>query len=153
MMKKILKESEHLLRLAGVFALGVVAFLIIRTVLVPPQFGLYGHYRPQALNEIRELPIRFAGDQACALCHDDVVKLKSEGKHANVACEACHGPLYQHADAPADFKPTLPKVATLCVRCHEADAAKPKWFPQVVSKEHSGGAACDTCHQPHKPNS
>jgi protein-arginine kinase activator protein McsA len=39
----------------------------------------------------------------------------------------------------------------LCVRCHEANIAKPKGFPQVVSAEHSTGVSCDTCHQPHSP--
>ena len=29
--------------------------------------------------------------------------------------------------------------------------AKPKNFPQVNAVEHSGGAACNTCHQPHSP--
>lgn len=151
-MKKILKESEHLLRLAGVLAAGLVAFLFIRQALVPHDFGRYGHYRAPALSDIRKQPIRFAGHQTCELCHDDVAKLKSQGKHANIACEACHGPLFQHTDNPTDIKPQLPNVATLCVSCHEADAAKPKSFPQVASKEHSGGAACNSCHQPHKPN-
>ena len=41
--------------------------------------------------------------------------------------------------------------AVLCVRCHEANSAKPKTFPQVASAEHSSGMPCDTCHQPHSP--
>ena len=43
------------------------------------------------------------------------------------------------------------EAAVLCVRCHQANIAKPKQFPQVVAAEHSGGAACDMCHQPHSP--
>jgi hypothetical protein len=42
-------------------------------------------------------------------------------------------------------------AAVLCVRCHEANSAKPKTFPQVASAEHSAGLPCDTCHQPHSP--
>jgi hypothetical protein len=59
--------------------------------------------------------------------------------------------LAKHADDPSSLTPKLPVVADLCRRCHEKDAAKPKGFPQVVTAEHSGGAACDSCHQPHSP--
>jgi protein-arginine kinase activator protein McsA len=48
--------------------------------------------------------------------------------------------------------PKLPEVANLCRRCHERDAAKPKNFPQVATAEHSGGMACNNCHQPHNPH-
>ena len=68
------------------------------------------------------------------LCHDDEAKARAAGKHAHVACEACHGPLAQHADDPAAHVPQLPDVANLCRRCHEKDAAKPKNFPQVVDR-------------------
>jgi hypothetical protein len=39
----------------------------------------------------------------------------------------------------------------LCARCHEANSAKPKSFPQVATAEHSAGLACQTCHKPHSP--
>jgi protein-arginine kinase activator protein McsA len=47
--------------------------------------------------------------------------------------------------------PTLPDTAVLCARCHEANIAKPKAFPQVVSADHSNGVVCKTCHVPHSP--
>jgi len=74
------------------------------------------------------------------------------GRHATVACEACHGPLAKHADDPGANVPKLPQVGDLCRRCHEKDAAKPQGFPQVVTAEHSGGVPCDSCHQPHNPH-
>jgi hypothetical protein len=86
------------------------------------------------------------------LCHDDEGKARAAGKHAHVACEACHGALAQHADDPAAHVPKLPEVANLCRRCHEQDAAKPKNFPQVATAAHSGGMACNNCHQPHNPH-
>jgi hypothetical protein len=49
------------------------------------------------------------------------------------------------------LKPAKPDTVQLCRKCHEKDAAKPEKFPQVVTAEHSGGAACNTCHQPHNP--
>jgi formate-dependent nitrite reductase cytochrome c552 subunit len=85
------------------------------------------------------------------MCHDEEAKVRAAGKHAHVSCETCHGPLAKHAGDPAALKPVLPNVATLCVRCHEHDQAKPKTFPQVVSADHSNGMACNDCHKPHSP--
>src|SRR5579871_7021735 len=132
---KTLRDSEHLIRLALVIVVGVLIFFAIRRMVVPPSFGKYGHYRAAALDEIRARPVSFASQALCEACHDPVAQTRAQGKHAQVACEACHGPLAQHADDPEVHKPQLPDVATLCVRCHEADPAKPKRFPQVISKE------------------
>ena len=96
-------------------------------------------------------PVVYAGHQACESCHTDVHELKSKGVHARVACESCHGPLARHADDPTALQPPKINVSTLCVRCHEANIAKPKNFPQVASVDHSGGVVCDTCHKPHSP--
>lgn len=150
-MRKIFKDIEHLMRLVVVLAAGVLVFLVARRVLVPPGFGQYGHYRPGALDDNRVRPVKFAGRTACELCHEDIVTTKKAGKHVIVGCEACHGPLAQHTEDPTANKPKRPNAATLCVRCHEADPAKPKAFPQVASKEHSGGEICSSCHNPHKP--
>ena len=148
---KDLKDAGHIFRLAGVFAVGVLLFLILRGFLVPKSFGEYGHYRGNALAEIAARPVNFAGHETCETCHSDVLDKKKTGKHAHVNCEACHGPLAKHADDPTSVTPAKLDTAVLCVRCHEANAAKPKSFPQVVSADHSTGLPCDTCHQPHSP--
>jgi hypothetical protein len=145
-----MRDSEHLLRLAGVFAVGVLTFLLLRAFLVPRSFGEFGHYRGDAISEVAALPVKYAGHQTCEGCHGDPGD-KSKGKHARIACEACHGPLDKHAEDPVSIVPVKPDPAKLCVTCHEASAAKPKWFPQVDSKEHSAGAACNACHRPHNP--
>ncbi|MBZ5508666.1 MAG: cytochrome c family protein [Acidobacteriia bacterium] len=146
-----LKDAAHLFRLAGVFAAGILIFILVRSYLVPKSFGQYGHFRGDALTEIKAQPISYAGHQACEACHSDVLDLKSKGKHAQVNCEACHGPLAKHADDPGGVTPEKLDTAKLCVRCHEANSAKPKKFPQVASMEHSGGLACNECHTPHSP--
>jgi hypothetical protein len=145
------KDAGHLFRLAGVFVAGILLFLVLRGFLVPKSFGEYGHYRGNALSEIAVRPVNFAGHETCEGCHADVLEKKKDGKHAHVNCEACHGPLAKHADDPASVTPEKLDTAVLCVRCHEANAAKPKSFPQVVSADHSSGLPCDTCHQPHSP--
>jgi uncharacterized CHY-type Zn-finger protein len=147
----VFKDAGHLFRLVLVFLVGVVLFLVIRGFLVPRSFGEYGHYRGNAIGEIAARPISYAGHQVCESCHADVLEVKSKGVHKGVACEACHGPLAKHADDPASVQPAKLDTAVLCVRCHEANLARPTNFPQVVSAEHSGGAACKTCHQPHSP--
>lgn len=145
------KDTEHLARLAAVMIIAVVAFIVLRTAVVPRSFGQYGHYRGAAIAETAARPIAFAGHAACEACHTDVADLKKQGRHVVVSCEACHGALARHADDPASVTPAKLDTAVVCARCHEANTAKPKGFPQVATADHSGGLACDTCHQPHKP--
>ncbi len=150
-MSRFLRDSAHLIRPALVLLAGLGLFLAIRAAVIPKGFGKYGHYRPAALEMIRSTPISYAGHDACAMCHDEVVSKKAGGAHAHVNCEACHGPLAAHAADPSAVKPVLPDVANLCRRCHEKDAAKPAAFPQVAAAEHSNGMLCNACHQPHSP--
>jgi hypothetical protein len=150
-MSQRFKDAEHLVRVIVLFVAGIVIFFIVRRAVIPAGFGKYGHYRDGAPTEIAARPVSYAGHQACELCHGDIAETKKSGSHAGVGCESCHGALAKHADDPSAMKPTRPNTAVLCVRCHEANAAKPKKFPQVDSKEHSGGTACGECHQPHKP--
>lgn len=144
------KDIEHLIRLAVAMALGVLAFVLLRAVVIPRSFGQYGHYRGDAIREIAARPIAFAGHAVCESCHIDAVDQKKLGKHVVVPCEACHGALAGHSEDPSVTPPKL-DTAVICVRCHEANSAKPKAFPQVVTADHSDGIACDTCHQPHRP--
>ena len=147
---RIFRDAGHLFRFAGIFVVGTLAFVGIRAWLVPRTFGQYGHYRGAAITEIAAKPIHYAGREACETCHAEIADKKKQGKHASVGCEACHGPLANHADDPS-IQPAKLDTAVLCVRCHEASAARPKNFPQVASADHSNGLTCETCHQPHSP--
>lgn len=145
------KDFEHLIRMALVLVAGAILFLLIRHEIVPASFGRYGHYRAASIDDIRARPVSFAGREVCETCHEDIAKTKNSGKHAGLGCEACHGPNAKHTDDPTGVAAMKPDPKTLCVRCHEADPAKPKHFPQVASVEHSGGVSCAECHQPHSP--
>lgn len=145
------KDIEHLVRLAVVIAIALVAFVVLRTLVVPRSFGQYGHYRGASIAEAAARPIAFAGHDTCEACHTDVVDQKKQGRHVVVPCEACHEPQAKHADDPASVKPPKLDTALVCSRCHEANSAKPKAFPQVATADHSGGLAGDTFHQPHRP--
>lgn len=146
------KDTEHLLRLGGIFIAGALLFLVARHFLVPSSFGQYGHYRGDAIAEVAARPVSFAGHELCEACHPEVSTMKSAGKHVGVSCEACHGPQQRHADDPGNVKPPKLSAEILCVKCHEANPAKPATFRQIASKDHYAGLACDVCHQPHSPH-
>lgn len=149
--RNLFQDKEHLVRMAGIFALGIVLFLVLQLALVPDTFGLYGHYRASAIGDAVRKPLVHAGRDACARCHGAVVDAQKAGKHATLGCEGCHGALAQHVAAPSRVKPRKLASATLCPVCHEANIARPRTQKQVNSAEHSGGEACDTCHAPHAP--
>jgi hypothetical protein len=150
---ELIRDKEHLFRLALLFVAGIAVFLLVRGLLVPEGFGELGHYRVGALQDNRDKPLVFAGRAICADCHGDVAEAKAAGKHAGVGCEACHGPQAAHAQAddPSAAKPEKPDPANLCLVCHRDNAAKPAGFPRVDPKEHNEGASCVDCHAPHSP--
>ena len=139
------------MRLAGLFAVGALLFVVFRWLLVPADFGIYGHYRAGALEDNRQRTPVFAGVDACGECHDDVLATRTGGGHDGVRCEACHGPLAGHSADPPDLIPELPDGATICLTCHVSAVSKPAWFPQVDPLEHAAGDPCNDCHLPHAP--
>ena len=147
-----LQDARHLFRLVWIFAIALVAFVIVRGILVPKSFGKYGHYRGDAITEISALPVAFAGHQVCEACHPDVLEAKVKGSHRGVNCEACHGALAKHADDPVSIHPAWLDTRVLCVVCHEVNGSRPKNFPQITAKDHNGAELpCETCHEPHSP--
>lgn len=152
-MLPVMKDKEHLFRLAGLFLVGVVVFLLLRVLMVPKDFGVYGHYRAGALADARVKEPVYAGAAACAGCHGEVPAAMKGSLHATIGCESCHGPLAVHATKdPAEQAPPKLDTRALCLRCHTANVAKPKTFKQVDPKEHGEGEACTACHLAHAPN-
>lgn len=150
-LRRVFGHREHLVRVAALFAAGVLVFVVLQALLVPEGFGLYGHYRAGALDDNRARPMAFAGRAACVECHEDAAAAAKGGGHERVRCEACHGPLQAHAEDPTAQKAEKPDSRTLCVRCHQASVARPAHFPQVDRAEHAGEEACTTCHVAHHP--
>jgi len=150
-MRELVKDAEHLFRLAGVFLALLVSFLVARAIFIPEGFGVYGHYRAGALGESRAREIAYAGRASCLDCHDEINTVKKNAKHAGIGCEACHGPLQKHVDDPSTVVPEKPDAKTLCLVCHMENLAKPRDFPQISPKEHADDDNCITCHDPHAP--
>jgi hypothetical protein len=146
-----LNDKAHLVRMAGLFAIGIAVFLAFRAFMVPAGFGRYGHYRAGALDDVRARPVHYAGRAACADCHTDVVAARAGSRHERIGCEACHGPQMAHVAAQGGQKPPRPDSRSLCPQCHAASPWKPKTYPQVVVAEHSPEGPCIACHKPHAP--
>jgi hypothetical protein len=149
-MKNRFEDYQHVLRMAGLFALGITAFFVFRAVMVPKDFGVYGHYRAGALGDNARFPIQYAGRAACVDCHSEIQQMRAGGKHAGIGCEACHGPLAKHASGEPP-KPEKPHTRNTCLKCHTARPSKPAGFPQIVPADHAPEGACTECHKAHNP--
>lgn len=145
---KIPEQIRHLLIPCVII---LVVALVARFLLVPSDFGRYGHYRAASVVENGEREIKFAGSAACLSCHDAEVAMKQAGYHRSLACETCHGPAAGHAEDPDKIKPYVPKARSHCLLCHEYQPSRPTGFPQVVADLHNPVKACIACHQPHDP--
>jgi DmsE family decaheme c-type cytochrome len=109
-------------------------------------------------------PQQYAGIDTCAACHEDVVKSFRDSIHgqkgfrlkSDKACETCHGPGAEHAEAGGD-KTKIKSMAGLsaedqsavCLQCHETG----KIMFWAESPHQQRGLACQTCHSVHSPAS
>ena len=154
-----LAHTKHVFRAGFLFLLGVVALIVLRTVLQPETWGEYGPYRGASLGDYIELPIRHGGVAACAECHDDEAATHQDGVHASVGCEVCHAAVGLHiADEEHIAEMPIRRSESTCLRCHEQRVARPASFPQIVPAEHleemggePGPESCFECHDPHSP--
>jgi len=146
---RLFKLPPQILRLVLLTLAIVGSYLVARAFLTPPSFGQYGWYRGAALGEIAARPPVFAGKQACDECHSDILHKLAADAHKTLSCEACHGVSRDHCDNP-DILP-VKVTGSHCLRCHEANPARPAWLKQIVVKDHYG-PKCTECHLPHQPN-
>ena len=144
------KFPEQIKRLVVVFAAVISLFIIIRPILIPTDFGEYGHYRTSAVTEIVTQEIKYAGRQICYDCHDDVVDIKLSGYHKNLSCEVCHGPAAAHTEDD-EIIPEAPRKRGFCPVCHEYLPSRPTGFPQIKVATHNPMKPCIKCHDPHDP--
>ena len=151
-MPRVPKDAEHLLRLALLFAAGIVVFLAVRAFLLPEGFGELGHFRTGAIAANQQKELRFAGRAACDECHSEVVTKLAASKHLAIGCESCHGPAAAHVADPDATQPAKIDAVDLCSRCHAANPSRPKAHPQVEVAAHSEGEVCTECHAAHDPS-
>lgn len=142
---------KQLIPLAIIAVLGIGGLIGARALLVPESFGKYGHYRADAVDEVKTQNIVYAGANACYDCHDDVYETKASSYHKGVACEVCHGPAAAHIEDPFEYTPDAPRGRGYCPLCHGYDPSRPSGFPQIIADRHNPGKPCMSCHNPHKP--
>ncbi len=128
-----------------------VMFLFGRKLLIPKTFGEYGHYRSVAVDLNLAVPARYAGQQTCTECHEDIMAVKNQHPHRTIACEACHGPGLAHTEAPDEHELLVAKEREFCISCHEYNPSRPRGFPQIDSQMHHPSQPCMECHPPHAP--
>ncbi|GAB4304818.1 MAG: cytochrome c [Myxococcota bacterium] len=152
-------HSKHLLRAIALIFIALIGGLFLRGFLIPKSFGQYGFYRGDNVEQQRNLPIMHGERASCQPCHEAEFAKVMEAKHKNVQCENCHAPLANHISEGKKIAP-MPKdrKATLCIRCHERLAARPKDHPQVEILKHVeemgekfSPEICLNCHSPHSP--
>lgn len=151
MTKSPSRIPEQATRLIILLVVAVTALVTARAILIPEDFGEYGHFRSSAIDENISVPIKYAGQAICADCHDDVVEVKEVGYHRGVACEVCHGPAAAHVEDEESVELRVPRGRGYCPLCHEYLPSRPTGFPQVVSASHNPIQPCVRCHEPHDP--
>ena len=145
------KDARHLGSLVGILVVAIGLFVLLRAAVVPAGFGKYGHYRAGGIDDNRARNVKFAGQGECVYCHDTQLEARNGGRHKGISCEACHGPQAKHVASDGKEKLPRPDVKVICLNCHEKDAAKPAFLPQVMKADHYTDVLCSECHQPHNP--
>ncbi|MBU1340401.1 MAG: cytochrome c3 family protein [Proteobacteria bacterium] len=157
--------SYQLRLLIVLISIGVLAGggLLLKRVLTPESFGVYGPYRADAIAEAALVPIRHGNNTSCFKCHSYETKVHKNGRHQTISCEFCHG---TYADHIANEKKigTLPvkkgkEITTLCLRCHntEIKARSEEVIKTVAMPNHLTDQNvklthdCNQCHHVHAP--
>ena len=148
---RIWKIPDQVVRVSILFIVAIVALVVVRQQLIPESFGELGHYRAEAVTVAAELPIHYAGQQACVECHDDTAEIKASSYHRSLTCEGCHGPAADHVEDPTEVLPLVPGGRSTCIRCHAYRPSRPTGFPQIIENLHNPMEPCMSCHDPHDP--
>ncbi len=137
--------------------------LILKGLLLPDSFGVYGHYRADAITEAVAVPIRHGTNESCYDCHKYEAKIHKNGLHKTISCEFCHGTYADHVENGKKTG-TLPvkkgeEISILCLRCHNSEIVarteqviKTVAMPDHLTKQKVKEThTCNQCHHAHGP--
>lgn len=142
----------QLKRILPLFVFFVFLFLLARYFLVPESFGEHGHYRFNAIADIKKTELHYAGSESCAECHSDQVENLALDLHARISCETCHGPGLNHIELETSTSIIIPYDREFCGLCHSLNPSrKMKVVAQVDLNDHNIEKKCIECHNPHMP--
>lgn len=142
---------KQVIRLFIAFVIFVGLFMLAKYLLIPASFGDLGHYRADAIDDIKKIEAKYTDTLSCASCHKDVDSVKTYGAHSGINCQACHGPGAKHAANPKTDTLGKPSAREFCGKCHDKNASRPAFVKQVDITKHNTGKKCITCHNPHSP--
>ncbi len=145
------KLPEQAAKIITLFVVLAVVLFVVRQFLLPP--SLKDPVLQKALATEREAakPIKYAGAQICAGCHEKEHDRKAGGYHRDLSCESCHGAAEKHAEDPGSVKPSSPRKRDYCAYCHNYNSSRPTGFPQINPSTHNPRKPCINCHNPHDP--
>lgn len=171
----LLFKFKYLNRFVLALVLAALAGITIRTLLVPKNFGLTGHYRADSPAEVADREPVHQGKEVCAECHSSIVETHDRDMHFTVQCENCHGAGQKHVTyhhtagsgqgtkavqitaAEAQMQ-KFKKGQVSCLICHRKIKAVRRDYPQIDIAEHYGNlhvkskeTDCFPCHSPHEP--
>ena len=143
---------KQITRLLIAFALFVGLFLVARHFLVPASFGVYGHYRADALKENTLHDMKYVDTNLCKKCHNNIDSVKKNGVHKRINCQTCHGAGNKHIDDPKLNALVKPNGREDCGKCHTINAGHlTTTIKQVNLSKHNVKEKCVKCHNPHSP--
>lgn len=151
--------KNHLLRPLWLVAGIVFLLLLVRHVMTPADFGVHGEtftynfYRLGNVDEWKNFPAKYCGNDSCARCHRENVEKNQSAHHRAMECENCHGPALKHPEDPEFL--VIDRSRELCLRCHLSLPYKGSGRAEIKGIDpgaHNPGFACVDCHDPHKPS-
>ena len=149
------KIPDQVARVGVLLVLAIVGLIVARARFIPETFGDEGHYRAAARTLVASQPIKYAGWQVCAECHDEEAEAKAKSYHRMLSCETCHGASSTHAEEAIEGsfenRPVVPSTRGACLMCHGYLPSRPTGFPQIVELHHNPTKPCMKCHNPHDP--
>jgi len=145
--------QPHLKRVIVLLVIALIAFIFIRSLIVPDSFGQYGWYRGESVIDNRNLQVGYAGSSSCGEenCHKTIYSIWVGSRHKAVNCEICHGPSNDHVNNVRIMPEPANESREYCGLCHFERAARPANFPQIDPETHGENLRCAYCHNPHKP--
>ena len=90
------KYNTHFIRIIVILAVLAVVGIGVRAMMVPKDFGQYGHYRAGAIQDEINREVRNGTNASCLPCHPYIKEMHFSGVHKTVSCEFCHGPFGDH---------------------------------------------------------
>ena len=137
--------KAHLVRLALLLVLCGVGFAAVQTFMVPSTWNSAEWYRAGSLEDLKEQPLMFGGNESCIACHKNdrenahirATKEIRSGMHISLSCESCHGPAGLHVrDGEKIAQARIEYSGLLCLSCHNNLISTPASFPkQILANE------------------